>query len=368
MGRRATIVAALTVASVALGGPAARACGFLVAANGAVGLAKATTLAAYQDGVEHYVTSFEFAGLGSETFGSIVPLPGVPTKVERGGDWTLQRLVREVRPPRALERAASGGVAAAADVRVHLRTRIDGLDITVLEGGGDDVARWARANGFTLSADAPEALRFYARRSPVFMAARFDASAAVDRGLRTGDGIPIHLTIPTENPWVPLRILALAKGAEARVEADVFLLTERRPSLLPVPENEASGGVPVAAGLFLERSEPASARLLADLASDEGMGWLATSGMWLTSLRMDAAAGDVRYDLAVDASGAGRPSPVAAGLAGPIALPLSPLPAGVAWGWAEWLALAALLALLASRTGPIRPRAWRRSRAASRGA
>ena len=56
------------------------------------------TLAAYHDGVEHYVTSFEFTGEGKEV-GSIIPLPGVPTAVERGGSWTLQRLEREVAPP-----------------------------------------------------------------------------------------------------------------------------------------------------------------------------------------------------------------------------------------------------------------------------
>ena len=60
--------------------------------NGAVNLVRTSTLAAYHDGVEHYVTSFEFTGGAPETFGSIIPLPGEPTKVERGGDWTLQRL------------------------------------------------------------------------------------------------------------------------------------------------------------------------------------------------------------------------------------------------------------------------------------
>src|SRR5436189_165330 len=74
--------------------PAARAaaCGGLVAPNGTVRLLSTTTLAAWHDGVEHYVTSFKFAGDGQGEFGSIVPLPGIPTKVERGGDWTLQRL------------------------------------------------------------------------------------------------------------------------------------------------------------------------------------------------------------------------------------------------------------------------------------
>ena len=40
------------------------------------------------------MTSFKFQG-GSGQFGSLVPLPAVPTLVEKGGDWTLQRLIRE---------------------------------------------------------------------------------------------------------------------------------------------------------------------------------------------------------------------------------------------------------------------------------
>ena len=44
----------------------ALACGGLVTPNGTVSLLKTTTLAAYHDGVEHYVTSFEFAGEGQE--------------------------------------------------------------------------------------------------------------------------------------------------------------------------------------------------------------------------------------------------------------------------------------------------------------
>jgi len=63
-----------------------------------VRLLRTTTLAAHHDGVEHYVTSFTFQGAG-EDFGAIVPLPGVPTSIERGGNWTLQRLEREKPPP-----------------------------------------------------------------------------------------------------------------------------------------------------------------------------------------------------------------------------------------------------------------------------
>jgi hypothetical protein len=76
----------------------AGACGGLVGENGTIQLVRTSTLAAYHDGVERYVTSFEFTGEGQEV-GSIIPLPDIPTTVERGGDWTLQRLAQEVAPP-----------------------------------------------------------------------------------------------------------------------------------------------------------------------------------------------------------------------------------------------------------------------------
>ena len=97
--RWAIALGAGALAVVLVAAPAA-ACGGLVGANGTIKLTRTTTLAAYHDGVERYVTSFEFDGQGKEV-GSIVPLPGVPSTVERGGDWTLQRLEREVAPPRA---------------------------------------------------------------------------------------------------------------------------------------------------------------------------------------------------------------------------------------------------------------------------
>src|ERR1700756_3616626 len=91
--------------------PAAGACGFLVSPNGSVDLERATTLAAYFHGVEHYITSFEFSG-ATASFGSIIPLPGRPTTVERAGDWTLQRLEREVNPPAPVEFANARASAA----------------------------------------------------------------------------------------------------------------------------------------------------------------------------------------------------------------------------------------------------------------
>ena len=284
------------------------ACGGLIGPNGAVNLLRTTTFAGYHDGVEHYVTAFEFAG-GGGAFGSITPLPGIPTEVERGGDWTLQRLVLETDPPQQdLFRAEAAALAGEAEVL--LETTIDALDITILRGGGDEVGLWAKNHGFRLPPDAPEVLDFYADRSPIFMAAAFDADAAAERGQAIGDGTPVHLTIPTDNPWVPLRILGLGKQAGETVQADVYLLTDIRPAMLP----NAGAAFGESDGLILDHSAAASDTLLADLRSDDGMEWVPDEA-WLTKVVIDSPAADLDFDLAIDVSGAGRPSPVDAGYA-----------------------------------------------------
>ncbi len=279
----------------------AAACAGLIGSNGAVNLGRTTTLAAYHNGVEHYVTAFQFAGGGGQ-FGTLIPLPGIPSSVERGGGWTLQRLRLETEPPRS-SRSDIAALGAAESAQVILQTRVDALDITVLKGGAREVAVWATDHGFRLSPDAPEVLEFYARRSPIFLAAVFDADAAAARGQEIGDGTPVQITIPTTNPWVPLRILGLGKQAGDRVEADVFLLTDERPALLPHP----------GPGLALAHSARATVLLLDDLRSDDGMQWVPQSA-WLTKVRVDSNVGDLAYDLAVDASGQGTPSRLAAGL------------------------------------------------------
>ena len=297
----ATVLTAVTAITVGLAGPAL-ACGGLVGENGTIQLERTTTLAAYHNGLEHYVTSFEFSGTGARV-GSIVPLPGIPTSVERGGDWTLQRLEREVQPPQRFASTAAAGAPAAADsAQVLLQTRIDALDITILKGGGTEVGKWATDHGFLLTPDAPAVLDYYSRRSPVFMAARFDAAAARERGQNAGDGTPIHLTIPLDRPWVPLHILALGRDATSIVKADVFLLTDHQPQLF-----EADRGVNVA------RSTPASSQLLDDLRSDKGMDWV-PAAQWLTYLKIDTPAGQLTHDLAASTTPGRLPSAVDAGI------------------------------------------------------
>jgi hypothetical protein len=333
--RRSAFVAATVGLVLAIGAAPALACGGLIGENGTIELVRTTTLAAYTDGVERYVTAFEFTGEGAEV-GSIIPLPDIPTKVERGGDWTLQRLALEVAPPQpeALRLSADD---SAGEAEVILEVEIDALDITVLRGGGDAVGQWAADHGFLLTPDAPEILDFYAARSPVFMAARFNAERAADLGQQAGDSTPIMATIPTDDPWVPVRILGLGAAADDDIEADVFVLTDDRPSLL-------AGGT----GLTLVRSERAGDLLLDDLRSDVGMEWL-PEDMWFSYLQLASPAAELDYDLAISATpgvtadfaDTGVPAPQALQVGADAGLARWPLLAGIGAGF---LSFAAVLA------------------------
>ncbi len=311
--RRLIAAAALVLPVVVVTAAPAGACGGLVGQNGTIELVRTTTLAAYSDGIERYVTAFEFTGEGAEV-GSIIPLPDVPTDVTRAGDWTLQRLAQEVAPPVEGDGTAGAdeAVAESADVEVILETEVDALDITVISGGGDAVGEWAIDNGFLLTPDAPEVLDYYAERSPVFMAAKFDASRAAALGQGAGDSTPIMATIPTDDPWVPVRILGLGLDGGRTIEADVFLLTDEEPELL-------AGGT----GLTLDRSEQANDLLLDDLRSDVGMEWV-PEDMWLSYLTLDAPAEELDYDLAVSNRPGVTPSLTDAGVGEPEAVPVRP--------------------------------------------
>ena len=344
--RRWLIALPLALVSVLAYAAPALACAGLIGPNGNVKVTRTTTLAGYHDGVEHYVTSFSFEG-GGAAFGSLIPLPGIPTKVERGGAWTLQRLIRETEPiATAAPFPARTTADAAQKAEVLLTARIDALDITVIRGGGAAVGEWARDHGFSLSPDAPEVLDFYADRSPIFLAAVFDGTAATQRGQRIGDGTPVHLTIPVAQPWVPLRILGLGKQPTDRIDADVYLLTDRRPALLPRAPST---------GLQLLTDVAANARLLNDLRSDAGMSWVPTDA-WLTKIRVGGPAAEIRYDLAIDPTGIATPSRIAAGLESPARPKLPALPsipdglrldliAAAAVMVAGWTAVARILTL-----------------------
>src|SRR2546430_16100769 len=134
--RFAILVSALAL--FVLQSQSALACGGLVAPNGAVRLSRATTLVAWHDGIEHYMTSFTYQGDVSN-LGWIVPLPAVPIKIEEGGAWTLQRLFRETHPEPVSFLNQDTATSASAGVEVLQQVKVEALNITVLRGSGQAV-------------------------------------------------------------------------------------------------------------------------------------------------------------------------------------------------------------------------------------
>src|SRR5260370_30435719 len=175
----------------------ALACGGLVAPDGDVRLARATTFVAWHDGIERYLTSFTYQETNTNSVanvGWIVPLPAVPLKIEEGGAWTLQRLNLETHPlvhsPEIFAAAQN-----TASVQVLQQVKIEALNITVLRGSGQAVLDWASSNGFAVNGDTRSHLLIYAKVSPIFMAAKFDTAAASARHQIQEDTAPILITI-----------------------------------------------------------------------------------------------------------------------------------------------------------------------------
>ncbi|MFI5284806.1 MAG: DUF2330 domain-containing protein [Candidatus Dormibacteria bacterium] len=291
-------------AAVVLQAGQALACGGLVAPDGDVRLAKATTFVAWSGGVEHYVTSFAYTGAVTDV-GWIVPLPAIPTSITEAGAWTLQRLEREFAPPVAFpdfELAATAGAPAVVIEQVQ----VEALDVTVLKGSGQAVIDWCTHNGFLVSPEIEAHLLRYAASSPVFMAAKYNTSLALQRHQQAGDGVPLLITMHTPHLWVPLEILA---NAGAPVNADLFLLTDQpvhTANGVAVTSSLADGAtLDGAAGFTVAGVEPMGASLHHDLSIDRNMSWVPSRG-YVTYLTLNAPGATVTYDLRVGSDGAIR--------------------------------------------------------------
>jgi hypothetical protein len=290
----------------------AAACGGLVAPNGAIRLTRATTYVDWRDGVEHYFTSFAYAGTDVSDFGWIVPLPVAPDKVEEGGGWTLQRLNRETHPQLLFATAGSAfdsRAAAPAPAEILLTTKVRALDITVLRGTGQAIVEWCRQNSFLLTPETKAHLQVYAHGSPVFMAAKYNAERATATRQVSGDGAPVLITMHIPHPWVPLEVLA--NGTD-HVAADLYITTDQplyssdfAAALRDTATGDFIAGAP---GLSVEYQQPVSEALHRDLSSDKNMSWLRPGG-WLTYLKLDAPAQTVTYDLGISSSGVIRVAP-----------------------------------------------------------
>jgi hypothetical protein len=284
--------------------PAALACGGLVAPDGDVRLDRAATLIAWHDGIEHYMTSFAYQG-NESSVGWITPLPAVPLSIQQGGAWTLQRLSREVHPQREDFAAPS----AAGSVDVVQQVQIEALNITVVRGSGPAIVGWAKSNGFLVDDETAAHLAVYARGSPIFMAAKYDTSAAQARGQIVGDGVPILITMQTAHPWVPLEVLAL-DGQE--VHADLYFLTDEPLNTSDmnavIGQSAVGSQVPGAPGMTVAFQEQMNASLYHDLSTDRNMSWVRPDG-WLTYLSLDTPENAVTYDLGVSPRGVIRLAP-----------------------------------------------------------
>src|SRR5436305_8941604 len=285
------------------------ACGGLVAPNGAIRLSRATTLVAWHNGIEHYMTSFTYQGDVSN-LGWIVPLPAVPIKIEEGGAWTLQRLFRETHPePVRFFAADNAGTTATAGVEVLQQVKVEALNITVLRGSGQAVLDWATKNGFFLDGDTRAHLLGYANGSPIFMAAKYDTAAAKARHQIQGDGAPVLITMKTAHPWVPLEVLAL-DGQQ--VQADIYFLTDMPINTsdvnVKVVQSAVGSQVPGAAGLQLAYQERVNPTLFHDSPTDRNMSWVRQDS-WLSYLSLDAPDTAVTYDLGISSSGVIRLAP-----------------------------------------------------------
>src|SRR5579859_338512 len=91
MMRKRLAILLLPIALFLMQAQSVFACGGLIAPDGEVRLDRATTLAAWHNGIEHYLTTFQYQGNVSR-LGWIVPLPAVPLSIQDGGAWSLQRL------------------------------------------------------------------------------------------------------------------------------------------------------------------------------------------------------------------------------------------------------------------------------------
>lgn len=286
----------------------AAACGGLVAPNGSVRLERATTLVAWHDGIEHYLTSFTYQG-DFDDVGWIVPLPAIPLSIQEGGAWTLQRLETETHPQPTFALDNAAGAAAPSAAQVIQQVKVEALNITVLKGNGQEVIQWCATNGFALDDETKAHLLGYAHGSPIFMAAKYDTSAARARGQLQGDGAPVLITMKTPRLWVPLEVLAVE---DQQVNADLYLLTDKPVNTSAVGaaigQSAVGSAVPGATGFQLAFQEKMNASLYHDLSTDRNMGWV-PSDAWLTYLTLNAPEPQVTYDLSLTNAGVIQLSP-----------------------------------------------------------
>lgn len=280
----------------------ALACGGLVAPDGDVRLERASTLIAWHNGVEHYLTSFAYQG-SAPGVGWIVPLPAVPQSIQDGGAWALQRLNIESHIQQRALFAPDINTTSAGSAQVIEQVQIEALDVTVVKGSGQQIVDWAVQNSFYLNGETRDHLLAYAKGSPFFMAAKYDTRAAQARNQSQGDGVPLLITMRVPHPWVPLEVLAL-DGQQ--VQADLYFLTDMPLNISDfnarIGQQAVGSEIPGATGFKLAFQEKMGTQLYQDLSRDRNMSWVWPDS-WFTYLSLDAPSEQVTYDLGISTTG-----------------------------------------------------------------
>jgi hypothetical protein len=303
--RKAALFAAVVFGL--FGTQVAFACGGLVAPDGDVRLGRATTLIDWHNGVEHYMTAFSYQG-NEPGVGWIVPLPAVPDSIEPGGQWTFQRLNIAVHPAPKDAGVALEAAPTASGATVLEQVQIEALNITVIRGSGSQILEWATSNGFNVQGDTEAHLLKYAKGSPIFMAAKYDTTAAQSRGQQFGEGVPLLITMKTAHPWVPLEVLAL----DADVNADLYFLSDMPMNTsnfaAVVGASPVGQEVPGAPGMKVAYQSKLDPTLYHDLSTDRNMSWVRPDS-WLTYVTLDTPYTQIYYDLGVSSDGIIRLAP-----------------------------------------------------------
>ena len=305
--RRVPAAFAASVLTCALVAAPTVACGGLIGPNGAVNLLRTTTFVGYHDGIEHYVTAFAFAGRRRFVRLHHAP-PGHPDAAStraatgRSSDSSARpsHRARTVRS-RPMRRPACRGRRRGPAGDHHRRARHHGAQ-----------GRWRRGRCVGHRARLPAAAgrargaRLLRPAQPHLPGRQLRCRCRRrQRGQAIGDGTPVHITIPTSDPWVPLRILSLGKQADDRsTPTSTCSPTGADPAAgrigrWPVPGSHGPGQRLAAGRPPLGPGHGVGARLR---LADEGAGRLARRGPALRPRRRCHGPG-------AGVTGGGRPGP-----------------------------------------------------------
>jgi hypothetical protein len=223
------------VAAAAWGvGPApVQACGGFFCGQQPVDQTAERIVFAVGEGTTDMIVQLSFEGKAAD-FAWVLPLPAVP--VEGSLDVFPQSALSALDAATApvfwfdwsecgdLPPAFGADASAPEDgggVTVHVRETVGPFDTVVIEGtDADELVRWLRDNHFRVTEPMRPYIEAYVAEGNMLLALRLSP------GNEVSDIQPFRLSLPGENPSIPIRITSVA--AEPEMGILVFILADRR--------------------------------------------------------------------------------------------------------------------------------------------